>query len=95
MTGWLQGAAGRLADLLAASALPWLALTVLAYLAAVWLYQKSGNSPYLIPILPAVALVVSSTGWAGVASSACLSRITWGHAIVQRQCCPSSTGSAW
>ncbi len=59
MTGWLQGAAGRLADLLAASALPWLALTVLAYLAAVWLYQKSGNSPYLIPILPAVVLVVS------------------------------------
>lgn len=59
MTDWLHGAAGRLAVLLADSSLPWLTLTLLAYLAAVWLYQKSGNSPYLIPVLPSVVLVVA------------------------------------
>ena len=59
MTDWLHGAAGRLAVLLADSSLPWLTLTLLAYLAAVWLYHKSGNSPYLIPVLPSVVLVVA------------------------------------
>ena len=59
MTDWLHGAAGRLAVLLADSSLPWLTLTLLAYLAAVWLYQKSGNSPYLIPVLQSVVLVVA------------------------------------
>ena len=59
MTDWLHGAAGRLAVLLADSSLPWLTLTLLAYLAAVWLYQKSGNSPYLIPVLPSVVVVVA------------------------------------
>lgn len=57
--GAAGGAAERLSALLSDSALPWLTLTVLAYLAAVWLYRRSRNSPYLIPILPAVALVVS------------------------------------
>ena len=55
----MSGAAERLAALLAASPVPWLTLTVLAYLGAVWLYHQSGNSPYLIPILPAVVVVVS------------------------------------
>lgn len=55
----MSGAAERLAALLVDSSLPWLTLTVLAYLGAVWLYQKSGNSPYLIPILPAVVVVVA------------------------------------
>ena len=55
----MSGGAERLAALLADSSLPWLTLTVLAYLGAVWLYQKSGNSPYLIPILPAVVVVVA------------------------------------
>ena len=59
MTDWLHGAAGRLAVLLADSSLPWLTLTLLVYLAAVWLYHKSGNSPYLIPVLPSVVLVVA------------------------------------
>ena len=59
MTDWLHGAAGRLAVLLADSSLPWLTLTLLAYLAAVWLYHKSGNSPYLIPVLPSVVVVVA------------------------------------
>ncbi len=59
MTDWLHGAAGRLAVLLANASLPWLTLTLMAYLAAVWLYQKSGNSPYLIPVLPAVVAVVA------------------------------------
>ena len=36
-----------------------LTLTVLAYLGAVWLYRRSGNSPYLIPVLPAVIVVVA------------------------------------
>ena len=54
----MSGAADRLAALLADSPLPWLTLTVLAYLGAVWLYQRSGDSPYLIPVLPAVVAVV-------------------------------------
>ena len=55
----MTGAAERLAALLADSPLPWLTLTVLAYLGAVWLYRRSGNSPYLIPVLPAVVAVVA------------------------------------
>ena len=55
----MSAAAERLAALLADSSLPWLTLTVLAYLGAVWLYHRSGNSPYLIPVLPAVVVVVS------------------------------------
>ena len=55
----MSGAAERLAALLADSPVPWLTLTVLAYLGAVWLYYQSGSSPYLIPILPAVVVVVS------------------------------------
>ena len=55
----MTGAAERLAALLADSPLPWLTLTLLAYLAAVWLYHKSGNSPYLIPVLPSVVVVVA------------------------------------
>ena len=55
----MSGAAERLAALLADSPVPWLTLTVLAYLGAVWLYHQSGSSPYLIPILPAVVVVVS------------------------------------
>ena len=55
----MNGAAERLATFLANSSLPWLTLTVLAYLGAVWLYRRSGNSPYLIPVLPAVIVVVA------------------------------------
>lgn len=45
--------------LLARSPLPWLTLTLLAYMAAVWLYRRSGASPFLIPVLTAVVLIVS------------------------------------
>ena len=55
----MSSAAERLATFLANSSLPWLTLTVLAYLGAVWLYRRSGNSPYLIPVLPAVIVVVA------------------------------------
>ena len=55
----MSGATERLAALLADSSVPWLTLTVLAYLGAVWLYQRSGSSPYLIPVLPAVVVVVA------------------------------------
>ena len=44
---------------LARSPMLWLTLTLLAYLAAVWLYRRSGASPFLIPVLTAVALIVS------------------------------------
>lgn len=42
------------------SALPaaWLAITVLVYLAAWRLYQRSGNSPFVLPVLTGSALVV-------------------------------------
>lgn len=38
--------------------LPWLLLTVLAYLAGTALYRRSGGHPLLIPVLTAVALIV-------------------------------------
>ncbi len=44
---------------LAQSPLPWLVLTVLAYLGAAWLYRRSGNNPLLIPVLTAVVLIVA------------------------------------
>lgn len=39
------------------SPLPWLVLTLLAYLAAQAIYQRSGRNPLLIPVLTGVALV--------------------------------------
>ena len=39
--------------------LPWLVLTVGAYLLAVWLYKRSNFYPLLVPVFTAVALVVS------------------------------------
>lgn len=50
--------ATSVAALLAHSPLPWLVLTLLAYLAGVWLFQRSGGNPLLIPVLTAVAMVV-------------------------------------
>ncbi|WP_313075935.1 LrgB family protein [Melaminivora sp.] len=50
---------------LAASPLPWLVLTLLAYVAAVRLYRRSGSNPLLIPVLTGTTLVVAvllSTG---------------------------------
>lgn len=36
----------------------WLSVTLLAYLAASRLYQRSGRNPWLIPVMPGVALIV-------------------------------------
>lgn len=43
---------------LAQSPLLWLTLTLLAYLAAVWLYWRSRGNPFLIPVLTAVTAVI-------------------------------------
>jgi predicted murein hydrolase (TIGR00659 family) len=42
---------------LAASPLLWLTLTVLAYLAAYWLYRRSNFNPFVNPVLVAVAFI--------------------------------------
>ena len=44
---------------LAASPLPWLLLTLLAYAAALALYRRSGAHPLLIPVFTAVVLIVA------------------------------------
>lgn len=44
---------------LAASPLPWLLLTLLAYIAALMLYRRSGAHPLLIPVFTAVVAVVA------------------------------------
>lgn len=54
--------AGRLGEIwvyLSASPLLHLTLTVVAYLAADWLYRKSGRNPLLNPVLLAVAALVA------------------------------------
>ena len=38
--------------------LPWLILTIACYLAAVWLYKRSGQQPWLIPVFTAVPVIV-------------------------------------
>ena len=43
---------------LAGTPLPWLVLTLLAYLGALALYRRSGAHPLLIPVLPAVVFIV-------------------------------------
>jgi len=45
--------------MLAYSPLLWMTLTVLVYLAAVWLYLRSGKNPFLIPVLTAVAALIA------------------------------------
>lgn len=40
------------------SPLLWLTLTLLAYLAAVWLYRHSRGNPFLIPVLTAVIAII-------------------------------------
>jgi predicted murein hydrolase (TIGR00659 family) len=44
---------------LAGSPLLWLTLTLLAYLGAVWLHERSGRSPFVNPVLVAVVLIVT------------------------------------
>ncbi|HQQ70580.1 MAG TPA: LrgB family protein [Alicycliphilus sp.] len=48
-----------LAPWLAASPLPWLLLTLLAYIAALALYRRSGAHPLLIPVFTAVVAIVA------------------------------------
>lgn len=40
--------------------LGWLGFTILAYLAARWLYQRSGAQPFLIPVLTGVTIIVAA-----------------------------------
>ena len=40
--------------------LPWLVLTIACYLAAVALYKRSGQQPWLIPVFTAVPVVVAA-----------------------------------
>jgi predicted murein hydrolase (TIGR00659 family) len=47
-----------LGQFLAHSPVVWLTLTLLAYMAAVWLYRRSGGNPFLIPVLTAVAAII-------------------------------------
>lgn len=54
--------------------LGWLVFTVVAYLAARWLYQRSGAQPFLIPVLTGVtmivvALLITGTDYATYAGS--------------------------
>ena len=42
----------------AGSPLLWTSVTLAAYLAAVWLYRRSGGNPFLVPVLTAVLMVV-------------------------------------
>lgn len=42
----------------AMGALPWLALTVAAYAASLWLYRRGGLHPLLLPVLVGTSLVV-------------------------------------
>ncbi len=48
-----------LASLFIQSPVPWLVLTLVSYLGALWLYQRSGGNPLLIPVLTAVVVVVA------------------------------------
>ncbi|WBY02658.1 LrgB family protein [Ramlibacter tataouinensis] len=62
------------------AALLWLPLTLAAYLAATWLYRRSGAHPLLVPVLTAVLLVVaalafSRTPWPVYADAT--SGLTW------------------
>ena len=41
-----------------AGPLPWLVLTIACYLGAVWLYKRSGQQPWLIPVFTAVPVIV-------------------------------------
>lgn len=48
-----------MAKLVVLGDLPWLVLTLGAYLLAVWLYKRSNFYPLLVPVFTAVALVVA------------------------------------
>lgn len=41
-----------------AGPLPWLVLTIACYLGTVWLYKRSGQQPWLIPVFTAVPVIV-------------------------------------
>jgi predicted murein hydrolase (TIGR00659 family) len=49
---------GRTLTSMQAGPLPWLILTIACYLAAVWLYKRSGQQPWLIPVFTAVPVIV-------------------------------------
>lgn len=45
--------------MLVPSSLLWITVTLLVYLAAAWLYLRSGRNPFLIPVLTAVAILIA------------------------------------
>lgn len=44
---------------LASSPLLWLTVTLLAYFGATWLYRRCGATPFLIPVMTAVILIIA------------------------------------
>lgn len=69
------------------SELWWLSFTILAYLGARWLYQRSGAQPLLIPVLTAVlviiiALVLTDTSYSAYAQSTRILQFLIGPATV-------------
>lgn len=67
--------------------LGWLLFTILIYLAARWIYQRSGAHPFLIPILTAViviitALILTNTPYSTYAQSTRILQFLIGPATV-------------
>lgn len=48
---------------LARSPLLWMTLTLLIYLAALWLYRRSGRNPFLLPVLTGVVMIIAVLKW--------------------------------
>ncbi|MBX6393352.1 MAG: LrgB family protein, partial [Burkholderiales bacterium] len=47
------------------SALTALGLSVLTYLAGLWIQRRTGNKPYMHPVVLAMLLVVLALAWLG------------------------------
>lgn len=55
----MNAALERTLTAMATGPLPWLLLTIACYLVAMWLYKRSGQQPWLIPVFTAVPVVVA------------------------------------
>lgn len=67
--------------------LGWLSFTIVSYLGARWIYQRSGAQPFLIPILTAVlfiiaTLLITNTSYAAYASATQILQFLIGPATV-------------
>ena len=54
-------------EVLGQSPLPWITLTLLVYLAAVWLFKRSGRNAFLIPVLTGVTVIITFLKFTGTA----------------------------